>query len=123
FHQPMTRREINTLEAEIVVDGRSLLKADHTPSKLDVFAHAMLYAELTRLWAYGHISKRDLLDVGDFPAKVFSNWITSQLTLRLQLDLGQSLLARACCILYYIQLHDPLPENNTPADIDRLLVR
>lgn len=123
FHQPLTRHEIPSLEAEVVIDGRSLLRADQTPAKLDAWGHAVLTAVLTKAWMSDPAFHRDLLNAGDIAGKVFVAWVSGAIGLRLGLDFGQIALVRACSAIYYIQLFGPLTEHSSPSDTDRLLVR
>lgn len=124
FQQPLTKREIPTLEADLVIDGRQLLRADGQPVKQDVFNHAVVTANLTLMWMKNEESiRKDMLNLGDFPAKVFGQWLGQALSLRLSLDLGQAALLRAVTSIYYIQMYEPLPENPTDDDRDKILVR
>lgn len=124
FQQPMTRKEIPSLGYSVVVDGRSLLKTDGTPAKQDVFQHAMRIAKLTHMWYTGDQgTRRDLLNIGELPMKVFINWVVGAISLRLGLDFGQTSLLRAVTAVYFIQLHTPLSHDPVMADVDRLLTR
>jgi len=124
FQQPITKSEIPTLEASVVLDGRQLLRADGRAVKEDVLNHAVLSANLTSMWIDGGAAMRkDMLNLGEFPAKVFGSWLGQALALRLSLDLGQSAMLRAVTSIYYIQLFDPLPENATDDDRDKILIR
>jgi hypothetical protein len=123
FQQVITKFEIPTLRASAVIDGRTLLRADGRPVKEDALRHATFVADLTVMWyTQGDSFKRDLLNVGDFPAKVFISWVSS-ISQRLGLDLGQSTLVRAMLAIYYVQMFAPLPENPDISDIDRVMVR
>lgn len=124
FAQPLTKTQIPTLESDVVLDGRQLLRADGQAVKLDTLNHAILTANLTALWITGGLAfRKDMLNLGDFPAKVFGQWLSQALTLRLSLDLGQAAMLRAVTVVYYIQLFQPLPENATDDDRDKILVR
>lgn len=123
FQQPMTKLEIPGLEANAVLDGRALMRADGRFIKDDAAHHAVLVADLVVMWyTQSESFKRDMLNVGDFPAKVFIAWLSS-INQRLGLDLGQSTLVRAMIAIYYVQLFTPLPENPTSDDVDRLMIR
>lgn len=124
FLQPMTKKEIPTLTADIVLDGRSLLRSDGSRNKLDAFGHAVLTAQLTRMWIDEQTDyKRDLLNVSDFPAKVFINWISSAVSLRLGLDFGQVAILRSLTAIYYIQLFGALTNPEDLQEVDRILTR
>lgn len=123
FQQPITRREIPTLEAGVVLDGRSMLRPDRTPvNPQDVYNHQMRYAKLTALWYEGGVAaRRDILTLGEFPIRAFVSWISQALALRLGLDFGQTSIVRALVAVYYIQLHEPAHAHG--ADNDKLLIR
>lgn len=124
FQQPITRIEIPNLETELVMDGRSILKADGTPNRTDIFQHACLTGQLVKFWYTGDVSaKRDMLNLGDFPAKAFISWMAGAITLRLGLDFGQAAVLRALTAVYYIQLFGPLTAHPTEDEVDRLLSR
>lgn len=123
FMQPVTRIEIPTLEAEVVFDGRPLLRADQTPTKMDAWHHAVLTASLTKQWVSDPGFRRDLLNAGDVAGKAFVAWLSGAIGLRLGLDFGQIALVRACAAVYYIQLFGALDEHSSTAEADRLLVR
>lgn len=124
FLQPMTRNEVPNMQAEIVIDGRSLLKADGKPSRTDLFKHHCLTADLVKNWyGLGDSFKKDLLNVSEFPGKVFISWVSSAITVRLGLDFGQVSVLRILCAIYYLQLFKPLSDHPTHDELDRLLVR
>lgn len=124
FRQVITRKEIPTLKAEAVIDGRSLVRPDGTPVKEDVYQHALLNAELTRRWQQNKEGfAKDVLNLGKFPPKIFAQWIVAGLANRLSLDFGQAAVMRALATVYYIQLHVPLPEHPTNDDVDRIILR
>lgn len=124
FLQPLTKLEYPTFDSQVVLDGRSLLRVDQTPVKLDDYQHAILTAGLTGMWmTQGPSMRRDLLNLGAFPAKVFINWVCGPIVTRLGLDMGQAIIIRALAAIYYVQCFDPYPANATKDDRDRLLVR
>jgi hypothetical protein len=128
FLQPITRVEAAKynvgLETAAVIDGRSLLRQDGRPAKEDAYKHAVRIADLTAAWLNeGPSIRKDMLNLGEFPAKVFISWFGMALAQRLSLDFGQTSFFRALVAVYYIQLFDPLPENPSQDDIDRLVVR
>jgi len=123
FQQPLTRLEIKTLEASVVLDGRSMLRADKTPvTPNDYYNHQMRYARLTKYWYEGgEAAKRDILNLGDFPIRCFVSWVSANLGVRLGLDFGQVSILRALLAIYYIQLHGVADAGG--ADRDRILTR
>jgi hypothetical protein len=124
YGQPITKLDSPNLESSVVIDGRSLLRADRTPVKLDVYNHAVLYGHLVEMW-YTQQNKgiaADLLNLGNFPAKIFINWISGPMV-RLGLEFGQMQQFRILAAVYYIQLFNPLPEHPTADDRERLLTR
>lgn len=124
FQQVITRIQIPTLQAPAVIDGRSLMRADGRFVKDDAAKHAILVADLVVMWYTQEASfKRDMLNVGDFPAKVFISWLNGAISQRIGLDLGQSTLVRAMIAIYYVQLFGPLPAEASENDVDRLMVR
>lgn len=123
FGQPITKLDYPNLDTSVIIDGRSLLRVDGTPLKTDVYGHAVRYAHMTNMWATQDKSVRsDMLNLGNFPAKVFMNWIQTPM-LRLGLDFGQIQQFRILTVVYYIQLFGPLAANHSPEDRERLLVR
>lgn len=123
YQQPITKLDYPNLDSSVVIDGRSLLRVDGTPAKLDTYSHAVRYAHYTELWYTGGKSIRsDMLNMGNFPVKVFVNWI-QQAVQRLGLDFGQIQQFRILATFYYIQMFGPLPANHTPEDRERLLIR
>lgn len=127
FSQPLTRNEIPTLNASVVLDGRQLLRADGRAVKDDILAHAVLVGNMTSAWYNPTPAqagfRKDLLNLGEFPAKVFASWLGQGIALRLSLDLAQSAMLRAVIAVYYIQLFNPLPDEATDDQLDTLLVR
>lgn len=124
FLQPITPNQIKALQAPAVIDGRSLLRADGTPAKTDQYNHAVLTADLSVMWCNkGKPFRKDMLDLGEFPAKVFISWLGGAITKRLGLDLGQGQSVRLLTAVYYIQLFEPLSEKPTTEEVDRLLTR
>lgn len=124
FSQPLTKTQVPTMEADVVIDGRQLLRADGQAVKLDTLNHAILTANLTSMWINGGPSfRKDMLNLGDFPARVFGQWLSQALTLRLSLDMAQAAMLRAATVVYYIQLFQPLPDNATDDDRDKILIR
>lgn len=124
FRQAITRLEASTLKADVVLDGRSLVRPDGRPVKDDIYAHAILDAELTARWVDNVDGfSKDLLNLGKFAPKIFAQWISNGLSNRLSLDFGQAAVLRTLAVAYYIQLHTPLPEHPTPEDISRIVLR
>jgi hypothetical protein len=124
FQQPLTTVEIPTLESTVVIDGRSLLRSNGKPVRDDAYNHAVMIGDLTVLWLQNKdLWRKDLLDIGEFPAKVFVRWMSQALTTRLTLDAVQVALVRSLLFIYYIQLFNPLSEHATDEDRDRLLTR
>lgn len=124
FQQPITKLDAPSLEASVVVDGRSLLRADRTPQKLDVYKHAMLNAQLIELWfTQGDTMKKDMLNLGDFPARVFVTWLSNVIVTRTGLDFGQAATVRALTALYYIQLFGPISEHPSDDEKSRFFTR
>lgn len=122
FLQPITRVDVSTLETSVVIDGRSLLRPDGSPVRVDQFQHTILNAKLIKLWSEGDASvRRDFLSVGDFATKSFVAWLAGAIALRLGLDLGQTAILRALTTIYYLQLHET--PGSTPLDQDRLFIR
>lgn len=118
----LTREEVPTLNAQVVFDGRSFLKEDGTPAKLDVYTFFKQAGILTRNWVA--TGTGELKDVGgDFLVKIFSQWMRNSLTARLGLDITQVYLVQAVMAIYYIQLHTPLTSNSNGGDVDRILNR
>lgn len=123
FMQPITKRNYPSLNAGVVLDGRSLLRVDRTPVKMDEYAHAIRYAQLVELWyTQGRSMHSDMVALGDFPAKIFVSWLSGAVS-RLGLDFGQLLQFRILAAVYYYQLFDPITEHSDQSDIERLLVR
>lgn len=123
YLQPITKLDYPNLDTPVVIDGRSLLRVDGTPAKLDTYAHAVRYGHLTEMWYTGGKSIRsDMLNLGNFPAKVFINWM-QQAILRLGADFGLVQQFRILTTIYYIQMFGPLPANHSAEDRDRILVR
>jgi len=124
FQQAITKVEAPTLQHSVVIDGRKLLRGDGTPVRNDVYGHAVLTAKLIKLWVEGDAGVRsDFLSVGDFAAKCFAGWISSNLSLRLSLDFAQTAMLRSLATLYFLQLHMQSGAHSTPLDQDRLFVR
>lgn len=124
FWLPITQREIKTLEAPAVFDGRTLLRQDGRPIKEDAYNLTVMMAELTIMWYQGSETvKRDLLNIGDFPIKMFTAWVGNTLANRMTLDLSQATLLKAALAIYYVQLFSPLTESSSQEDIDKVLVR
>lgn len=123
FRQPITKLDYPNLNVPVVVDGRSILRVDKTPLKLDVYNHFVLYARLTELWyTKGRSMQVDLLNLGQFPAKIFASWLSGAVQ-RLDLDLGQITQFRILASVYYIQLYTPLSEHPTHDEVERILAR
>lgn len=124
FAQPLTKLEAPTLNANAVIDGRSLLRLDGKPSKEDTYKHAIMAADLTVMWYQDGLSfRKDMLNLGEFPAKVYISWMGTSVAQKLLLDFGQSSLFRALVAVYYIQLFNPLPKEPSVDDLDKLIVR
>lgn len=124
FQQPLTSVEIPTLTGGVVIDGRSLLRPDLRPVREDAYQHEVMVGDLTSLWLLNERAFRlDMLNVGEFPAKVFSRWISNSLINKLSLDAIQVAKIRALVIVYYIQLFNPLSENATDEDQIKILTR
>lgn len=124
FQQPLTKREVPTLEHSVVIDGRSMLRANGTPNKHDVYNHAILTAVLTDIWYTSDVSmRRDFLNLGDLLPKAFISWMSNAIALRLGLDFGQTSRLRGVVAIYYVQLHGPLTANHDLGELDRLVTR
>ena len=125
FNQPITQVQIDNLSVPAVIDGSRLLRANGRAVTDDALAHAVLNADLTVLWLRNEKGgfRKDLLNLGTFPLKVFSNWIGNAIALRLQLDPSQAYLTKAMAVVYYIQLCTPLSEHPTADEIDVLMIR
>lgn len=124
FGQPITSKQIPTLEAPCVIDGRQLFRTDGRPVLQNVVDHAILNADLTTLWFRdGAPFRKDLLNLGQFPIKVFTNWIGNRIALGLTLDFGQASIVKAMLGVYYIQLCTPLSDHPTGEEIERLIIR
>jgi len=124
FGQPITSKQIPTLEAPCVIDGRQLFRADGRPVLQNVVDHAILNADLTNLWFRdGAPFRKDLLNLGQFPIKVFTNWIGNRISLGLTLDFGQTSIVKAMLSVYYIQLCTPLSDHPTSEELERLIIR
>lgn len=128
FMQPITKEDAAkynvSLQCPVVIDGRSLLRADGRPAKDDLYQHAVRIADLTAGWMLdGKSMQTDMKDLGEFPAKVFISWMGQAISQRLGLDFGQTSFLRALVAVYYIQLFGPLSPNPTEDEVDRLVVR
>ena len=124
FQQPLTKIQGPTFDADVIIDGRSLLRADGRPEKLDVYNHHVLVARLTQMWYQGDRSvKRDFLQTSDFLPTVFISWLGGAVGNKLLLDATQVQIFRMIVAVYYIQLHTPLTESSTAEDKLRLYTR
>lgn len=124
FMQAITKVEAPTLQHSVVIDGRKLLRADGSPVRNDSYGHAVLTARLIQRWVEGDAgARRDFLSVGDFAAKCFAGWISSNLSLRLSLDFAQTAMLRSLAAIYFLQLHETVSGASTALDQDRLMVR
>lgn len=110
------------MDAAVVFDGRSFLKEDGTPAKMDTYNFFKDASILIREWV--RRGPGDLKDTGgDFLVKVFSQWMRNCLTGRLGLDISQVYLVQAVMAIYYLQLHTPLTNNSSGQDVDRIVNR
>lgn len=124
FGQPITPKQITSLNAPCVIDGRQLFRSDGRPVLQNVVDHAILNADLTTLWLRdGAPFRKDLLNLGAFPIKVFSNWMGNRIALGLSLDFGQASIVKAMICVYYIQMCTPLSDHPTADEVERLIIR
>lgn len=118
----MTKKEIPTLECDVVIDGRLVLKADHSPVKDDVFSFYMNSAKMIKKWQQDDRSQ--LLRMGgSLLPKLYGQWVKNTIARLLKLDFQQSLVLQAASIVFFLQQVEPLTTNSTGSDMDRLLNR
>lgn len=125
FNMMVTKEEIPTLETDIVLDGRHLLRPNGAPQKPETYEFFQVASELTRRWLTETGPGEVLSYGGDFAVKMYGLWLSSGLSRRLALDFGQTLKLQAMASIYYQQLHGALDNkgDNTGQGIDRLLNR
>lgn len=118
----LTKLEAPNLNANIVIDTRSYIKEDNTPAKQDVADFYLLGAKLINIWMGG--GQGDIKDAGgDFLVKVYGQWTRNALTQRIGLDIDQVYLVQAVMVIFYLQQHEPITNNSSGSQIDRLLNR
>lgn len=124
FQQPITKIELPSMEADIIIDGRQLLRQSGQPVRTDVFDHVVLTALLTKFWYQGSAAdKKELINTGPFLPRAFIQWVTKTVTQKLQFDFVQASMLRALTAIYYVQLHGPLMDPNNAAEVDKILTR
>lgn len=124
FSLPITKVQLPTLECDLVIDARSLLRTNGEPLKKDAWDHAVRMCELIAWWLNTDPSERtSLLSMGNYATIAYSGWIANVLTRSLSLDVTQSLLLRATAAVFFVQLHDAPNAEMTDRQRDRILSR
>lgn len=123
FTLPLTKVQMPTMEVDVIIDARSMLRANGEPIKRDAWEHLIRVAELTAWWETTDPHERtSLLSIGNYAMQAYIGWISNTLVSSLNLDIRESLLLRATVGVFYAQLHlsgDELKGN----DYDRILTR
>lgn len=131
FGQPILKVDFPAMDSKVVIDARNLLRvADKTPLKLDVYKEAIRYATLSYLWS-NDISpdargfRGRMLNLSDFPCRVFSSWTSTEISRRLGLDVSQTSLLRVIMAIYFVQSFSSTLEFNKTdeAEMSRIVTR
>lgn len=122
FTQPITQYDAPTLQSKIILDGRALFRMTGReiktarPIRQDLLDLALTRAQLQLRWAGNEQVKRDLLNIGAYPAKVYINWAAQGIAGRLGMDIAQALELRVVAGYWFAQ---QFGQNHTPKDLER----
>lgn len=123
FNLPLTQKQIPTMEASVLIDARSHLRANGEVVRKDNWEHAVRMAELTAWWIKTEPFERSsLLSNGNYALIAYSSWISSVVGKVLSLDYTQIMNVRALAAVFYMQLHMSV-DSIEGRDQDRILSR
>ncbi len=110
FVQPILNVDFPAMKAKVIIDARSLLRqADHTPLKVDHYRMLINYGAMSYLWSTdisedGTGFRGRLFNFADFPCKVYSSWVGTELGRRLGLDIVATATVRVIMAVHFIQM-------------------
>lgn len=118
----LTPNEIPSMNSEVIVDGRPFLKHDGSVSNQSLYELYRDGATIINRWING--KAYDVMSAaGDLAVKIYSQWFRNAMTQRLNLDFGDTYLVQAVGAIFFIQQGNPLTNNSSGSDVDRILTK
>lgn len=125
FTQPITPFDAPSLQSKIILDGRALFRMTGReiktarPIRQDLLDLTLIRARLQLRWAGNEQVKRDLLNIGAYPAKVYINWVARSIGSRLGMDIAQVMTLSVVAGYWFAQ---QFGQNTAPKDLERCAV-
>ena len=109
----LTKVEHSDLEHDIVIDGRSLLKLDGEPLKVDEYQHMIRLAALTSRWVKDPKDAANAISaMGDYPIRIFAAWVANTIGFRLGADLREQSVMRICFTIHFVQMLEDMESDS-----------